>query len=88
MLSHIFNPGLEFHQYLYVCKYLNQNGSAAIKRSEGVTPEVNLENSLQIVDTVYKQEIYLGSLTQGRCYQNYKTALSVLIYLKDSTFHN
>ena len=51
-------PGLQPHQCLYMCKYVNQNSSAPIlttKRSAGIAPEVNLSNPLQAGNEVYKR---------------------------------
>ena len=42
----------------------------AIKRSEGVTPEVNLRNPYDTDNEAGKQEIHPGFETQGRCHQS------------------
>ena len=49
----------------------------AVKRSAGVTPEVNLRNSLHTGDKAHKQWIHPGFETQGRHHQKSKTGVSV-----------
>ena len=48
----------------------------AIKRSAGVTPQVNLRNPYHTGDEAGKQETHPGFETQGRCHQS-KTEVSV-----------
>ena len=55
-----------------------------MKRSAGVAPEVNLSNHLRKGDEAYKQDIYLGFETQGRCHQKFKMAVS-LAHKKETT---
>ena len=60
---------VEPHQYLNVCKYVDQDSSAAMlaaKRSAGDTSEVNLRNPLCTCDKAWKQGIHPGFETQGR----------------------
>ena len=49
----------------------------ATKKSAGVTPEVNLRNSLHADDKARKRVIHPGFETQGRRHQKAKTRLSV-----------
>ena len=50
----------------------------ATKRTAGVAPEVNLWNPLlHAGEEACKREIYPGFETQGSCYQNSKTGVSV-----------
>ena len=56
-----------FAMRVYVCKYLDQKGSAALlttKRSAGVAPEVNLRNPLHEGKKQHKQGIHPGFETQ------------------------
>ena len=49
----------------------------AIMRSAGVAREVNLRNPLDAGNEAYKQEIYPGFETQGRCHQKSKRRVPV-----------
>ena len=49
----------------------------AIKKSAGVTPEVNLKNLLHAGEEARKQGIHPGFENQGRCHQKSKTGVSV-----------
>ena len=54
-------------QYLYVHKYVDQKGSAAmpaVKGSAGVAPEVNLRNPLHAGDEACWEEMHLGFETK------------------------
>ena len=61
---------------MYVYKYVNQKGSAAIlaiKRSAGIAPEVNLRNPLHTGDEAYKRGIQPGFKTKTTHHQKSKT---------------
>ena len=71
-LCHTFSPGFESHQRLYVDKYMNQKGLAAvlvIKMSAGVTPEVDLRNPMHTDKEACKQGIHSGFETLNRRHQ-------------------
>ena len=60
--------------------YVNQKGLAAmlaIKRTAGVTPEVNLRNSLHECNKACKQGIRPDFETQGRLYKKSNLGISV-----------
>ena len=61
-LSHTLDPGFECHQcWNHMWKYMDQKGPTAmlgIKRSAGVTPEMNLRNPLHTGDAAHRQGIY------------------------------
>ena len=66
---------------MLVCKYVYENGSAAMlaaKRSAGVAPEVNLRE--YVTHTPLPNSIkaaHSGFETQSRHHQKYKTGVSV-----------
>ena len=73
-------------QYLYVDKYVDQKGSAAmpaVKKSAGVAPEVNLRNPLHAGDEACKQEMHPGFETQGRLHQKSKSGVPVALTKKN-----
>ena len=67
----------ESHQCFYVYKYVDQKRGLApmlaIKKSAGVTPVVNLRNTLD----VRKGNMHTGFETQGRRHQKFKTRVNV-----------
>ena len=80
MGSHGFEPQTSTNACGHVCRYVDQKGSVAMLtsiQSAGVTPEVNLRNSLHAGDKACKQGIHPGFETQGRHYQKSKTGVSV-----------
>ena len=63
----------------YVCKYVDQNGLAAMlasKRTAGVSPKVNLSNLLHASDEAHKPGIYSGFETPDRHHQQAKKGVS------------
>ena len=71
-----FNPWNSTNACRHVCKYVDQNGSAATLtsiQSAGVAPEVNLRITQEST-----QGIHPGFETQGRRHQKSKTGVSVL----------
>ena len=72
ILCRTLDPRFESHQRLCVNKFVDQKGSAAmldIKRSAGVTLEVNLKNPLHTGKETCKQELHPGFETSGRRHQ-------------------
>ena len=72
----MFDPGIEPHQFLYVCKYMDRNSSVAmlaVKRSASAAPEMNQRNPLHTHAITYANEgIHSGFETQGRPKQGYQ----------------
>ena len=81
MDSHVFEPQTSTNACRHVCRYMDRKGSAAMLTSilsAGVTPEVNLRNSLHAGNKARKRGIHPGFETQGRRYQKSKTGVSVV----------
>ena len=62
---------------VHACRECDQLPCLAAKRSGGVTPEVNLRNSLHTGDKACKWGIHPGFETQGRHHQKSKTGVWV-----------
>ena len=63
-----------------ICKYVDQNDSAAMmaaKKSAGVTPDMNLRNTLHTGNKACKQGIHPGFETHDGRHQKSKTGVSV-----------
>ena len=79
LLCNMFS-NLACRRFTYLSLFcIAQKGSAAmlaIKRSAGVTPQMNLRNPYHTGDEAGKQETHPVFETQGRCYQP-KTEVSV-----------
>ena len=72
--SGTIDPGLKPHQCL---DWNSLATMLATKRSEGVTPEVNLKILLHTGDEAYKWWHLPWIETKGRCYQKFKIRISV-----------
>ena len=71
-----FQPQTSTNACGHVCRYMDQKSLAAMLtsiQSAGVSPEVNLRNSLQAGDKACKRGIHPGFETQGRPHQKSKT---------------
>ena len=78
ILCHTLDPKFEFYQCLFVYKYVDQKGSAAmpaVKGSIDVTSKVNLRNPLHTGNKAGKQ-IHSGFEIHDRHCQKSKTGVS------------
>ena len=78
--GHGFEPQTSTNACGHICRNVDQKGLAAMLisiQSAGVTPEVNLRNSLHAGDKACKRVIHPGFETQGRHCQKSKTGVSV-----------